>query len=238
MDNLKLQYGVKDLDITLNLLSMKYKKLLRLKDISLSKCVSKYSIDYDESKKNIYIINVNKDVPNYKKYEVILNSSLLTRWLDINGLKFNRTNILKFPLLSFENDEFDEAFNLMYYIYNDILTHGNFLIDVYKSNLYNRIYKYFNLIILEYYFSQFIELNFNLCVYKNLMIYYYIDGKSPYDDSKKIQTLYNTLSNRSIKAIWSNISKTDTFDYYIIMHYASLITMSNALKVVPKNDKH
>ena len=51
MDNLKLQYGVKDLDITLNLLSMKYKKLLRLKDISLSKCVSKYSIDYDESKK-------------------------------------------------------------------------------------------------------------------------------------------------------------------------------------------
>ena len=70
------------------------------------------------------------------------------------------------------------------------------------------------------------------------MIYYYIDGKSPYDDSKKIQTLYNTLSNRSIKAIWSNISKTDTFDYYIIMHYASLITMSNALKVVPKNDKH
>ena len=238
MDNLKLQYGVKDLDITLNLLSMKYKKLLRLKDISLSKCVSKYSIDYDESKENIYIINVNKDVPNYKKYEVILNSSLLTRWLDINGLKFNRTNILKFPLLSFENDEFDEAFNLMYYIYNDILTHGNFLIDVYKSNLYNRIYKYFNLIILEYYFSQFIELNFNLCVYKNLMIYYYIDGKSPYDDSKKIQTLYNTLSNRSIKAIWSNISKTDTFDYYIIMHYASLITMSNALKLVPKNDKH
>ena len=235
MDNLKLQYGVKDLDITLNLLSMKYKKLLRLKDISLSKCVSKYSIDYDENKENIYIINVNKDVPNYKKYEVILNSALLTRWLDINGLKFNRTNILKFPLLSFENDEFDEAFNLMYYIYNDILTHGNFLIDVYKSNLYNRIYTYFNLIVLEYYFSQFIELNFNLCVYKNLMIYYYIDGKSPYDDSKKIQTLYNTLSNRSIKAVWSNISKTDT---YIIMHYASLITMSNALKVVPKNDKH
>jgi hypothetical protein len=71
MDNLKLQYGVKDLDITLNLLSMKYKKVLRLKDISLSKCVSKYSIDYDESKENIYIINVNKDVPNYKKYEVI-----------------------------------------------------------------------------------------------------------------------------------------------------------------------
>ena len=235
MDNLKLQYGVKDLDITLNLLSMKYKKVLRLKDISLSKCVSKYSIDYDESKKNIYIINVNKDVPNYKKYEVILNSALLMRWLDINGLKFNRTNILKFPLLSFENDEFDEVFNLMYYIYNDILTHGNFLIGVYKFYLYNRIYTYFNLIILEYYFSQFIELNFNLCVYKNLMIYYYIDGKSPYDDSKKIQTLYNTLSNRSIKAVWSNISKTDT---YIIMHYASLITMSNALKLVPKNDKH
>ena len=234
MDNLKLQYGVKDLDITLNLLSMKYKKVLRLKDISLSKCVSKYSIDYDESKENIYIINVNKDVPNYKKYEVILNSALLMRWLDINGLKFNRTNILKFPLLSFENDEFDEAFNLMHYIYNDILTHGNFLIDVYKSNLYNRIYTYFNLIVLEYYFSQFIELNFNLCVYKNLMIYY-IDGKSPYDDSKKIQTLYNTLSNRSIKAVWSNISKTDT---YIIMHYASLITMSNALKLVPKNDKY
>ena len=67
------------------------------------------------------------------------------------------------------------------------------------------------------------------------MIYYYIDGKSPYDDSKKIQTLYNTLSNRSIKAVWSNISKTDT---YIIMHYASLITMSNALKLVPKNDKY
>ncbi len=238
MDNLKLQYGVKDLDITLNLLSMKYKKVLRLKDISLSKCVSKYSIDYDESKENIYIINVNKDVPNYKKYEVILNSALLTHWLDINGLKFNRTNILKFPLLSFENDEFDEVFNLMYYIYNDILTHGNFLIGVYKSYLYNRIYTYFNLIILEYYFSQFIELNFNLCVYKNLMIYYYIDGKSPYDDSKKIQTLYNTLSNRSIKAVWSNISKTDTFDYYIIMHYASLITMSNTLKVVPKNDKY
>ena len=235
MDNLKLQYGVKDLDITLNLLSMKYKKVLRLKDISLSKCVSKYSIDYDESKKNIYIINVNKDVPNYKKYEVILNSALLMRWLDINGLKFNRTNILKFPLLSFENDEFDEVFNLMYYIYNDILTHGNFLIGVYKFYLYNRIYTYFNLIILEYYFSQFIELNFNLCVYKNLMIYYYIDGKSPYDDSKKIQTLYNTLSNRSIKAVWSNISKTDT---YIIMHYASLITMSNALKLVPKNDKY
>ncbi len=140
--------------------------------------------------------------------------------------------------MSFENDEFDEVFNLMYYIYNDILTHGNFLIGVYKSYLYNRIYTYFNLIILEYYFSQFIELNFNLCVYKNLMIYYYIDGKSPYDDSKKIQTLYNTLSNRSIKAVWSNISKTDTFDYYIIMHYASLITMSNTLKVVPKNDKY
>ena len=238
MDNLKLQYGVKDLDITLNLLSMKYKKVLRLKDISLSKCVSKYSIDYDENKENIYIINVNKDVPNYKKYEVILNSALLMRWLDINGLKFNRTNILKFPLLSFENDEFDEVFNLMHYIYNDILTHGNFLINVYKLNLYNRIYKYFNLIILEYYFSQFIELNFNLCVYKNLMIYYYIDGKSPYDDSKKIQTLYNTLSNRSIKAIWSNIAQTDRFDYYIIMHYAALITMSNALKVVPKNDKY
>jgi hypothetical protein len=234
MNNLKLQYGVKDLDITLNLLSMKYKKVLRLKDISLSKCVSKYSIDYDESKENIYIINVNKDVPNYKKYEVILNSALLTHWLDINGLKFNRTNILKFPLLSFENDEFDEVFNLMYYIYNDILTHGNFLIGVYKFYLYNRIYTYFNLIILEYYFSQFIELNFNLCVYKNLMIYY-IDGKSPYDDSKKIQTLYNTLSNRSIKAVWSNISKTDT---YIIMNYASLITMSNSLKLVPKNDKY
>ena len=97
---------------------------------------------------------------------------------------------------------------------------------------------YFNLIILEYYFSQFIELNFNLCVYKNLMIYYYIDGKSPYDDSKKIQTLYNTLSNRSIKAVWSNISQIYHFNFYAIMHYASLITMSNALKVVPKNDKH
>ena len=236
MNNSKLQYRLKDLDITLNLLSMKYKKVLRLKDISLVKCNSKWDYNYENHKnrKNIYLIKLNTSIPNYKKYEIILNSSLLTYWLYLNKLKFNRTNILKFPLLS-GNDEFTDSFDLAHKIFNHVSSYGISLLDIDKSSIVNILYRYFDLLVIEYYFSQYVELDFKLSIYKDIM-YYYIDGKDPYNDGKILMALYIIAQTSSCSILWKTLTYIHVNDSYKVIQYASIIAMSKHLNEVNEND--
>lgn len=236
MNNSKLQYRLKDLDITLNLLTIKSKRLFKLKDISLVKCTSKWDYNYENYKncKNIYLIKLNKSIPNYKKYEIILNSSLLTYWLYINKLKFNRTNILKFPLLS-ANDEFTDSFDLAYKIFNHVSSYGISFVDTDKSSIVNILYRYFDLLVIEYYFSQYVELDFELTIYKDIMIYY-IDGKDPYNDEKTLMSLYRLARSSNSSTLWIKVARPSANGFHKVIQYAYVTDMSKHLNEVNEND--